>query len=987
MQVVVVDAGQQLVALHLRVVADVLDGLLEHVLAKAKGQGRLAGRQHLAGHAALGHAGDAELAGQALQQAGSPHVDGRTLAEADQVATEVQRLGRGATDADVGIGVAHHAPEVEHGPHGVLAVEAVELAGFLLRQQRVGQLAKLGHAGIPLGVFGRLLDRLLAHAGFDLAAEPGSEFSLGGVQLLRPLHPLGHQFVEVAAACPAQQVDRVFPVAAHRGVGAGRAQQISEQITQAAELLAQAGTHLAIPAGLPDDVGRVLVASLGTLVDRQHLIADALGDRAGALVPFLAALLQGLAVGVLVETVWDRLVLEFVAAVVVDCHARELERCPAILGRVSQLVLAHLALDLGAGHLGLFGRLVDRGTLGVSEAGSLASGAGLALDQQLMLGNVAALEFALAQQILGIAPGAVVELGLHRGRVKDHDLAGVWRGLVDHAIVALGDQVSRELVGSSAAAGTHAGLVFGRGHVGVLEPGIQRHDVGRCLACALLLAGVEVGHVGAVSQVDPGAQPACVLAVRVVHIELGHIVGRAVIQHLGLALLIAEHRVTVERSKRRAVSDDRVVLVEQLDFWRWHLAGHRVGHQVEKLFGGHVHLRRLGDVDVAHISREVARGRGAVHARAFDLVKHALLDSAGRLGKHVVGLLFLDGLIHCGLKLFGLALNELAGLAAGHCLALDAQVVDDGGAHVGGRDVGHVFGDRDLHLAIGGQGTFDLGCHHGRQLGQFVGHARLAQHVGADVDVLHRAVFGGLVNEFLERVDVAGAGLVGRRQLVQFLDHLGDLLDAHGLIHRAAIVAGDLDGRGRQFGDGLHQDVARLELAGHSLGRCFTSSTAASLQAHLAGHTASHAAHGRLGTGQQLAGQSCGQCIEQAHGHAALDGLLAGIGHQLFIGQHLVDRQRVFHVCAGFLHHLVDGRAVFHQGAASKGRRAAANGLLGQERNDGRRAFRADHRRRSSDRQDRRKRTSRLQGDLANCLRIATDRIECFAKRLGIADF
>ena len=59
LKVIVVDVGQQLVLLHLWIVADVLHGLVEHVLAKAKRERGFTTGQHLAGHAALGHAWNA----------------------------------------------------------------------------------------------------------------------------------------------------------------------------------------------------------------------------------------------------------------------------------------------------------------------------------------------------------------------------------------------------------------------------------------------------------------------------------------------------------------------------------------------------------------------------------------------------------------------------------------------------------------------------------------------------------------------------------------------------------------------------------------------------------------------------------------------------------------------------------------------------------------------------------------------------------------
>ena len=110
--------------------------------------------------------------------------------------------------------------------------------------------------------------------------------------------------------------------------------------------MAQARAHLFVPACLANDVCSILVSSLCTLIDATNLITNALGNRCGALVPFLAALLQGLAVGVFIKAVRNCLVLEFVAAVVIDGHACEFERCPAVFGWVCQLVLAHLALDL-----------------------------------------------------------------------------------------------------------------------------------------------------------------------------------------------------------------------------------------------------------------------------------------------------------------------------------------------------------------------------------------------------------------------------------------------------------------------------------------------------------------------------------------------------------------------------------------------------------------------------------------------------------------
>ena len=257
-------------------------------------------------------------------------------------------------------------------------------------------------------------------------------------------------------------------------------------------------------------------------------------------------LLHDLAVRTIGECVWHDLVLQFVLAWLavftgLNLHTSKLKRCPAIFWWVGQLVVLHHVEDVSGFDAKLFGSVINDLFFFWADACHLAGSTLTALGHQDVLSHIAFGLLLLRQQIVFSRPCAIVELRLNSSRIKHNDLFGIGRDLVDHTVIALGLQVSSELISSSTATGFHAGFVFGCCVVWLLEACVQWHDVFASFTSALFLHGIKLGHVSAVGQVYACAQPAAVFAVWMVDIKCCDVVCCSVIQQHRRTLIVLEY--------------------------------------------------------------------------------------------------------------------------------------------------------------------------------------------------------------------------------------------------------------------------------------------------------------------------------------------------------------------------------------------------------------------------------------------------------------
>ena len=133
------------------------------------------------------------------------------------------------------------------------------------------------------------------------------------------------------------------------------------------------------------------------------------------------------------------------------------------------------------------------------------------------------------------------------------------------------------------------------------------------------------------------------------------------------------------------------------------------------------------------------------------------------------------------------------------------------GRGVGAGQGGGVLADRNAHVALGGDRLVHLLGDAGRERGRIdTGLAQgLRELGGVDVDILHRAVFRGLLDELLERRRAALVEFRVRGQIVDLLEKLGGAL---GLLAALGV-------RGHAIGHGLHAGRTGSVRAGADNGR------------------------------------------------------------------------------------------------------------------------------------------------------------------------
>ena len=209
---------------------------------------------------------------------------------------------------------------------------------------------------------------------------------------------------------------------------------------------------------------------------------------------------------------------------------------------------------------------------------------------------------------------------------------------------------------------------------------------------------------------------------------------------------------------------------------------------------GGVELAYQGGVGVVDLGRE-SLGRVQL---ALDVFAH---DIDRRLHS-VVRVLLGQGLLDFPFLLLGDGLHVRLGFQAAETIGINLQVVQQGFRQLRRGDGGRVLCHGDLDRAACLRSHFQLVGHAGRHRRHLVGQAGLHQDVGVDVDIVHRAVLGGLFDERFETGRVDLLQLAGRRQFVQVLDQLRAILGdtrlvlvarqaARGSVHAAEHTTGN----------------------------------------------------------------------------------------------------------------------------------------------------------------------------------------------------